>query len=67
MDEKALPTDRTALAAIFAAAGDGVLLRLRRHVENEGWHLSEQIDRNTGILDIWYGCCIFLLCFVCIC
>lgn len=25
-----------------------MLLRLRSHVENDGFHLAEQIDRNTG-------------------
>lgn len=38
-----------ALAQMFAAQGDGVLLRLRAHVEAEGFHLDEQIDRNTGV------------------
>ena len=28
--------------------GDGVMLRLRAHVEKDGFHLDEQIDRNTG-------------------
>lgn len=45
----ALPTDRTALANVFAAQGDGVLLRLRNHVSSKGFHLDEQIDRNTGV------------------
>jgi GH15 family glucan-1,4-alpha-glucosidase len=27
----------------------GVMLRLRGHVEPEGFHLMEQIDRNTGV------------------
>eukprot|EP00604_Paraphysomonas_vestita_P001615 CAMPEP_0174822320 /NCGR_PEP_ID=MMETSP1107-20130205/14978_1 /TAXON_ID=36770 /ORGANISM="Paraphysomonas vestita, Strain GFlagA" /LENGTH=338 /DNA_ID=CAMNT_0016040921 /DNA_START=553 /DNA_END=1566 /DNA_ORIENTATION=+ len=45
---KDLPTDRTALAYLFASAADGVLLRLRVHVQNDGGHLAEQIDRNTG-------------------
>jgi chitodextrinase len=47
-DSKALPTDPATLAEIFAAAGDGVMLRLREHVKNDNWHLAEQIDRNTG-------------------
>jgi glucoamylase len=44
----ALPTSPSALAAVFAAQGDGVLLRLRKHVQPEGFHLDEQIDRNSG-------------------
>lgn len=43
-----LPTSASALAQVFAAQGDGVLLRLRRHVQGKDWHLDEQIDRNTG-------------------
>jgi len=35
-------------AALFLRAGDSVLLRLRNHVEADGFHLSEQIDRTTG-------------------
>jgi len=38
----------SALAQVFAAQADGVLLRLRAHVEPSGFHLNEQIDRNTG-------------------
>lgn len=44
----ALPTSASALAEVFAAQGDGVLLRLRRHVQGNDFHLDEQIDRNTG-------------------
>ena len=36
------------LAAVFATAGDSVMLRLRKHVEGKSFHLDEQIDRNTG-------------------
>jgi glucoamylase len=36
------------LSKLFASAGDGPLYRLRRHVEGNGFHLQEQIDRNTG-------------------
>ena len=43
-----LPTSATALAQVFAAQGDGVMLRLRQHVKPSGFHLDEQIDRNTG-------------------
>jgi glucoamylase len=44
-----LPTTAPALAAVFAAQGDGVLLRLRAHVISNQLHLDEQIDRNTGV------------------
>jgi len=37
-----------AAAEIFAAQGDGVMLRLRSHVLARGFHLDEQIDRNSG-------------------
>lgn len=47
-DVKDLPTDSELLAEVFAAAGDGVLLRLRTHVQGYNWHLAEQLDRNTG-------------------
>jgi hypothetical protein len=43
-----LPTTATALAQVFAAQGDGVMLRLRKHVLARQFHLDEQIDRNTG-------------------
>lgn len=43
-----LPTKKSDLAKVFAAAGDSVLLRLREHVETDKFHLDEQIDRNTG-------------------
>jgi len=36
------------LATRFLQAGDGVLIRIRAHVEKDGFHLAEQIDRNTG-------------------
>ena len=44
----ALPTSATALAQVFAAQGDGVMLRLRAHVAGNNFHLNEQIDKNTG-------------------
>jgi glucoamylase len=44
----ALSTDKATLAKYFAAQGDGVLLRLRNHLTARGFHLDEQIDRNTG-------------------
>ena len=40
--------DVVTVAAAFAGAGDGVLTRVRTHVKDAGFHLSEQIDRNTG-------------------
>lgn len=43
-----LPTGAAELAAVFANQGDGVLLRLREHVTARGFHLDEQIDRNSG-------------------
>ena len=47
-NQTSLPTTPSALATVFAAQGDGVLLRIRQHVENDGFVLYEQIDRNTG-------------------
>jgi len=44
-----LPTGVKELAGVFAAQGDGVLLRLRSHVLARSFHLDEQIDRNTGV------------------
>lgn len=35
-------------AELIANAGDGVLYRVRYHVEPYDFHLSEQIDRNVG-------------------
>mmetsp|Transcript_21576 Transcript_21576/g.23533 ORF Transcript_21576/g.23533 Transcript_21576/m.23533 type:complete len:516 (-) Transcript_21576:705-2252(-) len=43
-----LPTDATSLAQVFAAQGDGVLLRVRYHVAGSGFHVWEQMDRNSG-------------------
>jgi glucoamylase len=45
---EAFPEDAAAAADLFLRAGDSVLLRLRAHVEADGFHLDEQIDRNTG-------------------
>jgi len=43
------PKDNATQAAdLFLRAGDGVMLRVRAHVEPQGFHLFEQIDRNTG-------------------
>jgi glucoamylase len=43
-----LPTSASALAKVFAAQGDGVMLRLRKHVQGKSWRLDEQMDRNSG-------------------
>jgi glucoamylase len=45
----AFPSNVTAASDLFLRAGDGVLLRLRSHVESDGFHLDEQIDRETGV------------------
>jgi len=37
-----------ALAQAMMGAGDGVLLRIRKHVLGAGLHLAEQLDRATG-------------------
>ena len=42
------PSSSKEAADLFLRAGDGVLLRLRSHVEDDGFHLDEQIDRATG-------------------
>jgi glucoamylase len=40
--------DAKVLAQAMAGAGDGVLTRIRHHVQQRGFHLDEQLDRNTG-------------------
>lgn len=40
--------DSESIAQAMVGAGDGVLLRLRSHVADGGFHLTEQLDRNTG-------------------
>eukprot|EP01094_Clydonella_sp_ATCC50884_P027108 TRINITY_DN7654_c0_g1_i1.p1 TRINITY_DN7654_c0_g1~~TRINITY_DN7654_c0_g1_i1.p1 ORF type:complete len:425 (-),score=122.80 TRINITY_DN7654_c0_g1_i1:79-1215(-) len=40
--------DYAGFARALALTGDGVLLRVRYHVEGSGFHLSEQLDRQTG-------------------
>jgi len=35
-------------AVAMGNAGDSVLYRIYNHVKNDGFHLAEQIDRNTG-------------------
>lgn len=37
------------LAQAFASSGDGVLERIAYHVKGNGFHLDEQIDKNTGV------------------
>lgn len=46
--ENAIALDGHVLATAMAGAGDGVLTRLRSHVSNTQFHLTEQIDRNSG-------------------
>lgn len=36
------------LAPLLLAAGDGCLLRIRHYVKDDGFHLAEQIDKNSG-------------------
>jgi len=43
-------SSKSDVADAMAGAGDGVLLRVRKHVESAGFHLSEQLDRATGDL-----------------
>jgi hypothetical protein len=40
--------DSAAVASTFAAAADGVMLRLRKHVVADQGHLDEQMDRASG-------------------
>ena len=40
--------DATSFSSALAGAGDGVLTRLHSHVKDGGFHLNEQIDRNSG-------------------
>jgi len=40
--------DAPTTAAAMASAADGVLLRIRAHVKDSGFHLTEQLDRNDG-------------------
>jgi glucoamylase len=41
-------SDVAGIAETFAAAGDSVMLRLKEHVGEDGGHLDEQLDRNSG-------------------
>lgn len=40
--------DSLKMASAFAGAGDGVLTRIRSHVSSGDFHLTEQINRETG-------------------
>ena len=42
------PVDVVDFAQATYSLGDGVLYRVRYHVQSYGFHLSEQLDRNTG-------------------
>lgn len=42
------PSSASAAADLFLRAGDSVMIRLRSHVVDDGFHLREQIDRSTG-------------------
>ena len=42
------PSSPVEAADLFLRAGDGILLRVRHHVESDGFHLAEQIDRASG-------------------
>lgn len=37
-----------AVVQIFANAGDSVMERIYSHVKDDGFHISEQIDKNNG-------------------
>lgn len=36
------------LSRLFAAHGDGILERIKYHTQQDGLHMKEQIDKNTG-------------------
>jgi len=42
--------DSKALSQALLGAADGVMMRIRYHTEGNGFHMSEQMDRNTGFL-----------------
>ena len=46
---ESFPTSPSGAANVFLRAGDSVLLRVRSHVEADGFHLAEQIDRDSGL------------------
>lgn len=43
--------DMSSLAEAMAGAGDGVMVRLKKHLngDNNNLHCNEQLDRNTGV------------------
>jgi len=41
-------SDIKSIVAVFKDAGDSVMQRLFYHVNADGFHIDEQIDRNTG-------------------
>lgn len=44
-----LSDDKEVMALKFVTAGDAVLLRIRRHIEGDNFHMYEQISGNYGI------------------
>lgn len=48
LGEENFPASSSAAADLFLRAGDSVMIRLKSHVVDDGFHLMEQIDRNTG-------------------
>ena len=47
LGEENFPASSSAAADLFLRAGDSVMIRLKSHVVDDGFHLMEQIDRNT--------------------
>ena len=47
------PSSVSSAADMFLRAGDSVLLRLYSHVEADGFHLYEQLDRSEQRLDLF--------------
>jgi len=45
---KSAGNDNAKLSAGFLAAGDSVMQRLYSHVNQGGFHIAEQIDKNNG-------------------
>jgi len=41
--------DSKSIMNVFLQAGDSVLTRLYNHVKVDNGHLSEQIDKNSGV------------------
>jgi len=46
--EKVDKTDVNSVIKVFANAGDSVMQRIYVHVKDDGFHVSEQIDKNNG-------------------